>query len=252
LTDIIEGTSRKQKIILQHSLASLDGIRGQQDAHSAMITETLELMTEVKLRDDDETTIDRLRKAVSAMKEANEQEAKERKTAIEDLREQLQKSEHAREQAFSRLSSDYVFDIKILTSEELSPDSVQTQVTLDSGCNDNWVHASLVEAANAIASVMDVQDPAIYDTFAGDRFNPEGFVKLTWCMAEAAQPVRHVTNFMVHSRLPFKVVLGKEIIQENYELVRKTALGLVRQSVITNGKLFPLALSFTTLIYVAF
>lgn len=130
----------------------------------------------------------------------------------------------------------FAFTATILPPHEHDEQPALARGRLDSGCEDNWLSADIVQRVRMSHFVEELEWTPTYTGFNGAEFQASGKIEVTWYAANAGMSRK--TMFFVLEEGPFDMILGhKFIVAESIFVFDKPALiGVLKQSKLTKGK----------------
>lgn len=158
---------------------------------------------------------------------------------IASLREHLEKVQSHQTTYQFNTTDEYVFTITVVNGTT----PAVAQLTLDSGCGDNWVSLRLLEKAGLASMIEDINDANLNSqcqTFSGHTLTSQGNIKLTWVASHTEYRRTYEDTFQVYDQLPVDMVAGRGYMHQEYLFVEKFVLGQIRNGRLPPGEPFPL------------
>jgi hypothetical protein len=153
---------------------------------------------------------------------------------LEALAEKLEKNASQMQTWQPDNSDPFCFSATIILPGETESKHTVIRGKLDSGCDEDWISSEIIRRAALEAYVLPLEYPETYIGFGGQPFQPSGTIKITWYASNAG--MTRETTFLVHSDVPFDMVLGKIFIKEQSVFVFDKAALALRQGRFTRGK----------------
>ena len=167
------------------------------------------------------------------------EEAHKDQAGLKELRGFLHNSKLRQHTFVPSSSEEFTYHISILNLENDTAETVKTlaMATLDTGCHDNWISVSVIKRAKLDKKIVPVEETEIFESFSGHTMRPQGKVQVTFVleMANGTPQQSRMETFNVFEALPVDLVLGKGFIAQQFTLISKFALGLVKQGRFTPG-----------------
>ncbi|KAI9657936.1 MAG: hypothetical protein M1821_002593 [Bathelium mastoideum] len=143
-------------------------------------------------------TLERLKDADSDF------EIRERQHNLEELQTRLRTSAGPAAAQFAE--HPFTFPFVIPAEATLTNQRIVRRVRLDTGAEDNWIQSRILELAGI--QLQQMGDSRTYVGAGGARFIPLGKVNISWYSEN--QATTWDEEFLVHSDLPFDVILGRK------------------------------------------
>ena len=178
---------------------------------------------------------------VSVAKEGFDKNSAQSRRGLDELAEKLRSMAQTHESNATQWRPDprdpFSFSATIMRA--LEDDSQHTVVRgqLDTGCEENWISMDVLTRAGLESQLKSHDSAGTYTAFGGEEFEPIGKIEITWYAENAAKS--RTTNFLVHGKVPFDMVLGRIwIAEESIFVFNKPALAL-RMGNFTKGITVP-------------
>lgn len=133
---------------------------------------------------------------------------------------------------------DFSFDAALMFFDKghSEPTKIPVRGKMDTGSTQNWLSRRVIAGTYLEYTLQVLPNPKAYRAFGGSIFFPIGQVTVKWFLDDGLQG--RVTTFLVGDEVPFDMVVGSVLIQEEELLARREAALGVRTVDPTAGERF--------------